>query len=197
MNELQHHGILGMKWGQRRWQNPDGSLTPAGKVRYGSESDSSGSDEKPVKKSVSDMSNKELKDSTERLRLENAYLQESDKREEANKSYTRQKLEMLRDRTVDSLVNTVATRFANRFVDAILKDKSNKGNDSGSGNNDGGGKKNNNGGNNNGGGGKVNSSDPLAMFNMNNYRDFRYRINRNGFRIDAKKPKTKPKVNKK
>lgn len=29
--ELQHHGILGMKWGIRRFQNKDGSLTPQGK----------------------------------------------------------------------------------------------------------------------------------------------------------------------
>lgn len=33
-NELQHHGILGQKWGVRRFQNRDGSLTPAGKKRY-------------------------------------------------------------------------------------------------------------------------------------------------------------------
>lgn len=33
-NELYHHGILGQKWGIRRYQNPDGSLTPAGKKRY-------------------------------------------------------------------------------------------------------------------------------------------------------------------
>ena len=31
---LAHHGILGMKWGIRRYQNKDGSLTPAGKRRY-------------------------------------------------------------------------------------------------------------------------------------------------------------------
>lgn len=28
---LCHWGIKGMKWGVRRFQNPDGSLTPAGK----------------------------------------------------------------------------------------------------------------------------------------------------------------------
>lgn len=32
---LEHHGILGMKWGVRRFQNPDGSLTPEGRARYG------------------------------------------------------------------------------------------------------------------------------------------------------------------
>ena len=33
-NELYHHGIKGQKWGVRRYQNPDGSLTAAGKERY-------------------------------------------------------------------------------------------------------------------------------------------------------------------
>ena len=33
--ELYHHGIAGMKWGVRRYQNKDGSLTNAGKRRYG------------------------------------------------------------------------------------------------------------------------------------------------------------------
>ena len=32
---MKHHGVKGMHWGIRRYQNPDGSLTAAGKSRYG------------------------------------------------------------------------------------------------------------------------------------------------------------------
>ena len=35
--ELYHHGIRGQKWGVRRFQNPDGSLTSTGRKRYASE----------------------------------------------------------------------------------------------------------------------------------------------------------------
>lgn len=36
-NFIEHHGILNMKWGRRRYQNPDGTLTPEGKIRYSRE----------------------------------------------------------------------------------------------------------------------------------------------------------------
>lgn len=36
-NYIQHYGIKGMKWGVRRYQNKDGSLTPAGKKRISKE----------------------------------------------------------------------------------------------------------------------------------------------------------------
>lgn len=48
---LVHHGILGQKWGVRRYQNEDGSLTTAGKARYDT-SYGKGQDYKAKKKSL-------------------------------------------------------------------------------------------------------------------------------------------------
>lgn len=39
MNYLEHHGILGQKWGIRRYQNSDGTLTAEGKKRYSDSSE--------------------------------------------------------------------------------------------------------------------------------------------------------------
>lgn len=99
-NELYHHGILGMKWGRRRYQNKDGSRTPAGRKRYGDfgtfkkkvsnategikrdlkkskNSTPKNVKEEPKKpKTVKEMTNEELKERTTRLRLENDYTKE-------------------------------------------------------------------------------------------------------------------------
>ena len=53
--ELYHHGILGQKWGVRRFQNEDGSLTSKGKSRYKDSGTQSGSakqtnSDKPISK---------------------------------------------------------------------------------------------------------------------------------------------------
>lgn len=48
-NELKHWGVRGMKWGVRRYQNKDGSLTPAGKKRYDKEMEKLKAEEKVLR----------------------------------------------------------------------------------------------------------------------------------------------------
>lgn len=47
--ELYHHGTKGMRWGIRRYQNKDGTLTPAGKKRYNKEMEKLKAEQKVLK----------------------------------------------------------------------------------------------------------------------------------------------------
>lgn len=90
-NELIHHGILGMKWGVRRYQNKDGSLTPAGKHRVqtgeiGKSSDSAVSSTSSHTRSVKEMSDSELRDKISRMELEKRYKDLSKSSEQAKTS---------------------------------------------------------------------------------------------------------------
>lgn len=73
MEELYHHGILGMKWGIRRFQNRNGSLTSRGKKRRMSQDAREAN--KIGKKKLYEMSNDELKAYNKRRELENKYRQ--------------------------------------------------------------------------------------------------------------------------
>ena len=78
-NYLEHYGIMGMKWGIRRYQYKDGTLTPLGRKRLKKlerersklTSNSKRPDEKtPAKKSVKDLSDEELRSMINRLQME-------------------------------------------------------------------------------------------------------------------------------
>lgn len=75
MSELYHYGVKGMKWGIRRYQNKDGTRTTTGKKRdrQADWSDDARNASAIKKKSVKQMSNKELKALNERTRLEQEY----------------------------------------------------------------------------------------------------------------------------
>ena len=93
---LVHHGIKGMKWYQRRYQNKDGSLTPQGKIRYGAvykkgskPSTSSSESSKPKTKSVSEMSDQELQAAINRKRLEAEYARLNPKQVSKGQKFTK------------------------------------------------------------------------------------------------------------
>lgn len=66
-NELIHYGIKGMKWGIRRYQNPDGTLTAAGKKRAAKQA------RKQDYKNRRNLSDKELNDKLDRLQKEKRF----------------------------------------------------------------------------------------------------------------------------
>ena len=129
---LIHYGILGMKWGVRRYQNKDGSLTSAGKKRYGNNDDIKDSPQKNTeehkKKSVKDMSDEELRREINRMQLEQSYLRMTGQNIEKRKSA----VEIALGKMKESFVSTVAQKsgqiLAERLVNSMLGVKDNKDN---------------------------------------------------------------------
>lgn len=79
-NELQHHGVLGMKWGVRRYQNKDSTLTSAGKQKKLSSEERADISNTKRRHELANMaknrkllSDKTLKDKIERIKLEKQF----------------------------------------------------------------------------------------------------------------------------
>ena len=89
-SQLYHHGILGMKWGVRRFQNKDGSLTSDGKRHMEQNSKAKQGNNKKKKghttnkgKSINELSDDELRKRINRLELEKRYEALSKKEQKA------------------------------------------------------------------------------------------------------------------
>lgn len=114
MNDLYHYGIKGMKWGVRRFQNPDGSYTSAGRARYNLGSSSKGRQEPKNK-------NGRSKGSGTNLRAAKSASEETSK-------MSRQAANMLRKSASKSRARKQTHTDLSRMSDQELRDRVNRGN---------------------------------------------------------------------
>ena len=82
-NELYHHGIKGQRWGVRRYQNQDGTLTAAGKKRYSSGANGDITKWKPKNDEDPDKLYEDVKESDSKLGKTSEYQKIDKKIEEA------------------------------------------------------------------------------------------------------------------
>lgn len=134
--ELYHWGIKGQKWGVRRYQNLDGTLTAAGRKRYGAEGETG--EEKPAyapkapKKSAGDYTDEELRAQINRMQMEKQYRdlagQTNVREDDPNKELKleRERLQLQKDvknlkKEINGGQTFVKTIFTNASQQALTK----------------------------------------------------------------------------
>lgn len=133
-NELYHHGIKGQRWGIRRYQNKDGSLTPAGRKRVakleseysrltgkktdGLSNNTHGSSSSSKTKNISEMSNEEIQDRIDRIRLENTLKSLTPEHVSTGQKF----VNGLKDAAIE-IAKDKGKRIAGDYVDKKIRDK--------------------------------------------------------------------------
>ena len=129
-DELYHWGIKGMKWGVRRYQNKDGTLTSAGRKHYGGEGNA-GEEEPKVEyapkrsgKKAEEYTDEELRTRINRLQMEKQYRdlqgQTNIRADDPNKELKAEKERLQLQKDVKQLRNDVYG--GKSFVKQVMSD---------------------------------------------------------------------------
>lgn len=117
-NELYHYGIEGMHWGVRRYQNADGSYTPAGAARYGRKFQTK---RQKAREEVKSMSDRDLEAAIKRKQNEKKYIDLSSEDISKGQDFIENLMIAAGTATVTALITTMASKGGQAAATSALR----------------------------------------------------------------------------